>query len=100
MKITINKKSELTLVQLDGRMETTNASDFEIQVHPLADESNVHLVLDCENINYISSSGLRQLLMLLKKINNNNGKLVIKNLKSEIKEIFDMTGFTPLFTIE
>jgi anti-sigma B factor antagonist/stage II sporulation protein AA (anti-sigma F factor antagonist) len=57
-------------------------------------------VIDCAELDYISSSGLRQFLTLQKTASAKQGKLVLKNMKPEIKEIFEMTGFTALFYFE
>lgn len=100
MNTTIQTENEKTLVTLEGRLDTTNVTDFEKQIQPLLTLSNPDIIMECENFNYISSSGLRLFLTLQKKVLANRGKMVLKNMKPEIKEVFDMTGFSSIFTIE
>jgi serine/threonine-protein kinase RsbW len=66
---------------------------------PMMTGANPDIELDCMDFTYISSSGLRLLLTLQKSVLARGGKLVIKNMKPEIKEVFDMTGFSKIFTI-
>lgn len=66
---------------------------------PLLEGGNPDIELDCSELEYISSSGLRLFLTLQKSVNARGGKLVIKNMNSQIKEIFNMTGFSRIMTI-
>lgn len=100
MKLTIKTEGLRTSIDLGGRLDTVNALKFEQQVLPLVDEEKFELVINCDELVYISSAGLRQLLLLQKASNAKEGKMVIRNLQPEVKEIFDMTGFSSVFTIE
>ncbi len=88
------------IVYIDGRIDTVNAGDFEKQLLPLSENKMMKITLDCEKLSYISSSGLRVFLSLLKKSKAYGGKLVIENMLPEILEIFTMTGFAAMFTIK
>lgn len=100
MDLIINVADGKTLAKVEGRLDTTNSEDFEKKMTPLMTGANPDIELDCTDFVYISSSGLRLLLTLQKSVMARGGKLVIKNMKSEIKEVFDMTGFSKIFTIE
>lgn len=100
MTITINEESSCSLVTLEGRLDTVNSHSFETQLAPLLQQENPNIIIDCSGFTYISSSGLRQFLTLQKGVMTKRGKLVIKNLHPDIKEVFDMTGFSSIFTIE
>ncbi len=93
-------ESGKTFAQIEGRLDTTNAEDFEKKMAPLMTGANPDIEFDCSKFDYISSSGLRLFLTLQKSVMSRGGKLVIKNLKPEIKEVFDMTGFSKIFSIK
>ena len=84
-------------ISLSGRIDSSNASDVEEQI-AAAREANAHdeLVLDLEGLEYISSAGLRVVLRLLKQ----EPQMKLVNACSEVYEIFDMTGFTEMTTVE
>jgi len=58
------------------------------------------MILDFDKLDFVSSAGLRVLLLIQKKSKALSGSLVIKNVKPEIQEVFDMTGFSDILTIE
>ncbi len=87
------------VISVSGRMDTGNSSIFEAAVAPLMQSDTKELLVECKDLEYISSSGLRQLLMLQKNITGKGGKLQIRGLRPEIKEIFDLTGFSNILTI-
>jgi len=86
-----------TIITVKGRLDTVNASNFETAIAPVISDSMKDVVINCTELDYISSSGLRLFLTLQKTANSKQGKLTLKGMKEEIKEIFDMTGFTALF---
>ncbi len=96
----INKKvnaDELT-VELVGRLDTTTAPELEASLKDSL--SGVKkLVFDMEKLEYISSAGLRVLLSN-QKIMNKQGEMIIRNASEDVKEIFDVTGFCDILTIE
>ena len=83
---------------LTGRLDTTTAPELEAALAPcFADASN--LVLDFGKLDYISSAGLRVLLSA-QKVMNKQGKMSVKNVNDSVMEVFDVTGFTDILTIE
>lgn len=90
--------SKLT-VALSGRLDTTTAPDFEKSLKESLNGIN-ELVLDFSNLEYISSAGLRVLLSAQKIINGTKGKMHITGANEIIREIFDVTGFSDILTIE
>ena len=79
---------------LDGRLDTTTCPSLEGALAGVTD-----LKFDFAKLSYISSAGLRVLLSS-QKIMNKQGKMVISNASAEVKEIFDVTGFSDILTIE
>ena len=92
----INEK-ELTIA-LEGRLDTVTAPQLEGEVKDSVDGIE-KLVIDCAKLEYISSAGLRVLLSAQKTMNK-QGSMVVRNVSEEVREIFDVTGFIDILTIE
>lgn len=99
MKISKNiEGSKLTAV-FSGRLDTMTTPEAEKELQGALDKIT-ELVLDFEAIDYISSSGLRLLLSLQKQMNAKNGTMVIRNINETVSEIFEVTGFSDILTVE
>lgn len=99
MDITINKIEQKTCVVLDGRVDSTNADQFQKDIAPLMEGDNLDIDIDCTNMTYTSSQGLRVFLLLQKSLMSRNGKMVLRNMNPRVKEVFDITGFSNIITI-
>ena len=99
MEVTINKQDNKTLVSLNGRIDTSNVEKFQHDIEPLMQGDNPDIVLDCSNLTYTSSQGLRIFLMLQKSVLARSGKMVMTNMRPQVKEVFDITGFSNIITI-
>lgn len=100
MEIKIERKENLTAVSVAGRLDTVNAATFQKHLDALTDAEATHVEIDCKDLEYISSSGLRAFISLLKRAQRNGGSVKVMHLNSNVKEVFDMTGFSNLFVIE
>lgn len=100
MKITINETSEAILATLDGRLDTASAGDFARDIQPLIDQAGKHIILDCAQLQFISSSGLRLFLTLRKASIAAGGTITIRGLQEAVKQVFVITGFLSLFEFE
>ena len=89
--------SEL-IVNLEGRLDTSTSPQLENDLKANIDGVS-ELIFDIKDLQYISSAGLRVLLSA-QKIMNKQGSMVIRNSGEEVKEIFDVTGFSDILTIE
>jgi len=89
--------SKLT-VALEGRLDTNTSPQLEGELRTATD-GITDLVFDLAKLDYISSAGLR-VLLAAQKVMNKQGQMVIKNANEEILEIFDVTGFADILTIE
>jgi anti-sigma B factor antagonist len=98
MKIDCSKNGGILTVSLDGRLDTTTAPAFEGFLAEQYESSDA-LVIDCAKLAYISSAGLRVLLSAQKKMNA-KGSMKVTNVSPEIDEIFEVTGFIDILTIE
>jgi len=99
MKVTINKQNEKTLVTLEGRIDTTNADQFQHDIAPLMEDERPNIDIDCSGMTYTSSQGLRVFLLLQKSVMAHQGTMVMRNMDSRVKEVFDITGFSNIITI-
>ncbi len=97
MQIKKNIEGSVESIALEGRLDTVTAPLLESEIHGKLD-GITELQLDFAKLAYISSAGLRVLLSA-QKIMNKQGKMVIKNVCAEIKEIFEMTGFSDILTV-
>ena len=98
LNINKNVEGEKALLKPEGRIDTVTAPEMENAIHevlPMIKE----LVLDFSGLEYISSAGLRVLLSAQKAVDG-SGKMKITNVNETIMEIFDITGFSDILTIE
>lgn len=98
MQINKTIENDKLTIALEGRLDTLTAPQLDAEIQGKLDGVKT-LVFDFKKLAYISSAGLRILLMA-QKIMNKQGSMVIKNASSEIKEIFEVTGFCDILTIE
>ncbi|MBQ8488533.1 MAG: STAS domain-containing protein [Pseudobutyrivibrio sp.] len=98
LNINILKDGEKAVYVLEGRLDTSTAPQLEEAVNGNISELK-DISFDFANLEYISSAGLRVLLSTQKTMNK-QGKMVIKNVSEEVMEIFDVTGFSDILTIE
>lgn len=96
----INKKLEGTKLEilLEGRLDTTTSPMLETELTQSID-GLTELIFNFEKLEYISSAGLR-ILLAAQKIMNKQGSMVVKNVNEIIAEVFEVTGFADILTIE
>lgn len=99
MEVNITKENGKTKVKLDGRIDTTNAEQFQKDIAPLMEGNDLDIDIDCSDMTYTSSQGLRIFLMLQKSTMARGGKLVLRDMSPLVKEVFDITGFSNIITI-
>ena len=99
MNITKEKINDFCVLKIEGRIDTTNFTNFEADINQLFNSGEKNIVFNCSDLNYISSSGLRVFLITQKKSISLNGKLHLCCLQPTIKEIFDISGFSTIFQI-
>lgn len=99
MEITEKKAGGCMVININGRLDTTNYSVLEKKLMELIDAGEIRLLVNLSRMDYVSSSGLRILLMALKRITMAKGKFALCSLQENIKEIFEISGFTNIFEI-
>ena len=101
MKTTIQEFHENIIVTMIGSLDTAAAIETEQMLKPVtAPEVAKDIVFECQELEYIASSGLRILLDVLKKTKARGKRVVMRNLNEEIKNVFKITGFINLFEFE
>ena len=97
MEVTYRIDKDILYIAVDGRIDASNAAEAEEKIFNIKNENTgKHIVLDADKLQYISSAGLRVVLRLRKE----EPKLAIINVAPDVYEVFDMTGFTDMVTVE
>lgn len=98
LKISVsNEGAEYTFV-VEGRLDTNTSPELEAKINEVIGDAK-KLILDLQNLEYISSAGLRVLLGAT-QVMEDKGEMVVRNVTESVKEIFDLTGFNKVFKIE
>lgn len=97
MNINIKEQNGELVVLFEGRLDTAAAPQAEKDIQPLLASNGQNIVLDCNALEYISSSGLRLFLTVLKNAKGKGGHVFITGMNNDIRNVFAMTGFTNLF---
>ena len=100
MKTTIQQLEDKFLVTFDGELDTAVAAEVEQTLQPLYNSNGLDVIIDCEKLEYIASSGLRILISILKGAKAGGSKVVLKNMNEDIKSVFKLTGFINIFEVE
>ena len=100
MEIIINTQGNETVAALSGRLDTLAAQEMAAQFEALQQKAGGTVVLDCSQLNYISSSGLRLFLTLRKAAATKGGKVIVRGLNADVRNVFMITGFLNLFEIQ
>lgn len=95
MEVIITKEENVDVVRINGRLDTITASLLEKEVTPLF-VPHANVVFDCTELTFVSSFGLRVILMAHKKLNAVGGTLTIKNIAPTIMSVFNITGFSSI----
>lgn len=98
MEITQAKKDNFVLLELSGKLDASNAPELESKIVTLIDGGETKMVLDFGGLDYVSSAGLRVFLVAAKKLKRINGKLALAGVQDHVKHVFDLAGFSSLFT--
>lgn len=100
MQININTQGNETVAALSGRLDTPASIELAEQFDILASKAGGTVVLDCSQLEYISSSGLRLFLTLRKAAATKGGKVIVRSINSDVRSVFMITGFLNLFEIQ
>jgi len=98
MEVTIHTKKEIVYITIQGSIDSKTAGDLQARImEKLADINKV--ILDFTSVDFLSSAGLRILLMLYRQLNANGGKVLLVGVSDEICDVMSMTGFINFFEL-
>lgn len=100
MKTIVQEIDGKLVAVLSGELDTAAAVETEAALQPLFESEGKDLVIDCTELEYIASSGLRVLLNLLKSAKAKGERVVMKNVNEVIRDVLELTGFISLFEFE
>ncbi len=98
MDIIETRKEDVVILELVGRLDTNTSISLEEKLLALIENNENKILFDFSQIDFIASSGLRVLLMIGKKLKSGKGKMALCALQDSVKEVFDIAGFTMLFS--
>ena len=99
MEIAQEKRGAVDLLTLQGKLDAGTANVLEQKLMATIAAGSTQLLLNCSALDYVSSAGLRVLLMAAKKLKAGNGGICLSSLQPHIREVFDIAGFSTIFPI-
>lgn len=99
MKASVRNVGEVSVLSVTGRLDSNTSPEFESRIVSLIDSGEKAIVVNCAELEYISSAGLRVLLLAAKKLKSSGGRIALASLEDHIREVFEITRFTTLFPI-
>ncbi len=97
LKTTIQEQDGNIVAILEGSLDTAVAPDTEKALSPLNDVEGKDIIIDCTDLEYISSAGLRIFLGILQNAQEKDGHVYIRNINDNVRAIFAITGFSNIF---
>ncbi len=99
LEVSENRNVDVLVFELKGRLDSNTSSEFEERLLGSIQDGESKIILDFENLEYISSAGLRVLLKAARELKGGDGKLQLCSLKDYIREVFDLSGFVSFLPI-
>lgn len=93
-------ESQAVRIAISGEIDLFAAPDFKSRLYDAVGEGNADVVLDCDGLSYIDSTGLGILLGALKRVRQNDRQVYVRNLKDNIRKLFRITGLDRAFNLE
>lgn len=100
MDLQTQEEGKTIVVMISGRLDAVTAPEYEKSIRDMIDGGNSEFVVDFDQLDYISSAGLRALLLMAKLLKEKGGQVCFANVKGNVRSVFKMSGFTSLFKIE
>ena len=99
MKITKRKEGKAMVIAVEGRLDAVSAPAFDTELETLLEAGEKTFVLDFQNLEYISSAGLRSILAVTKRLRGLEGRISLSSLKDIVREVFQISGFNKIIPI-
>jgi anti-sigma B factor antagonist len=98
MEITDRKAADIVTLSLSGKLDANSAKAFENKVLAQIESGERRIVIDLAQLDYVSSAGLRVIILASRRLSSANGKMVLCSLKDPVREMFDIAGFSSIFS--
>ncbi len=99
MEILIQPEGDVTVLTLKGKLDAVTAPAFEQKFCAVVDSGSTRLVVDLTGVEYLSSAGLRALLLLNKRVKARAGRVCLAGVQGIVRSVFEMSGFTSIFDV-
>ena len=99
MQFSEERTGKFYVLNVSGRLDASTSSSFEEKLTSIIDSGEKNLLINLNELDYISSMGLRVLLQAAKKLKASQGSISLCEMKDNILEVFDIAGFTQVFQI-
>ncbi len=100
MELQVRQEGNVTVVTVAGRLDAVTAPEYEKKARELIDSGVVRLVVDFEKVDYVSSAGLRGLLVTAKLLKPKGGQMRCANIRGNVREVFQITGLSYVFPLD
>ena len=100
MNVDFDRSGGVLVVEVKGRLESGDALQFEETVRTGIEEADRAVIMDFKELGYISSAGLRAVLMIAKNLKKREAALVVSSLPENIREVFRMSGLDKIITVQ
>ncbi len=99
MEIKTERQNGTLIAKVEGRVDSANAREFENALSSAISDDDTYVIADFEGLSYISSSGLRVILLIAKTLRSRNAKFALCSLSGPIGEVFKISGFDKIISI-
>ena len=100
MRLEVDEENDKSIIHVNGRIDATTAPQLENQLNTLLDGNQIRLIVDFNNVDYLSSAGMRVLLAMTKRVQTlQGGMIVLHSLHDDVMEIIRMAGFEQILKI-
>ena len=100
MAIRTRNDRDAVVVEVSGRLDAVTAPEFEAALNASIQQGNLRYVIDLDGLEYVSSAGLRGILVIAKLLRSKGGQLRFANVRGTVREVFDISGFGSILTID
>ena len=99
MEITEERRENILILRVIGRLDSSTSKMMEERLLPIIDSGEGRLVIELSQLDYISSAGLRVFLLAAKRIGNAKGRMILCSLQDAVKQVFDIAGFSSFLNL-
>lgn len=99
LNISTESLKRVTLVNVSGRIDSTTSQEFDKSLKSLHSDKKHNIVLNLNQVNYMSSAGLRAIVAAMKECKKHRGRVVLSNPSERVQEVLDLAGLSSLFDI-